>query len=424
MTASQTLPDIPNLSNELLQFLSEIYKIDKSNVLEDMKHMKNQKIIDKHLKSYSIWQNASGRYLTYLPDKTKPKGRRQISRSTREHLDNEILQYYKSISSKAANFQTLYFEWLELKRLEVSGATIERIHTAYERFYKNHAINEIQVSQINYLYLKKFLLATVKEYDMNYKQYCNFSCILRGVLEHACEKELIPASPYSRFKIGRHVLRQSDTKKSETEVFTIHEREQLETLIWQDYKDNQTSTVPLAILLDFYTGLRSGELVTLSKTDIQGEYLHIHRTESSYTEILEDGSKGDVIYEVKEAPKSSSGFRDVYLIDKARAVLDEILAFNKAQGWNNNFLFLDENKRIIRKRLDTQIRKYCKKLGITTRSMHKIRKYYISALKLNGVPDEEIKRSAGHRELTTTYNSYCFTITERKETETLIKSAL
>lgn len=56
--------------------------------------------------------------------------------------------------------------------------------------------------------------------------------------------------------------------------------------------------------------------------------------------------------------------------------------------------------------------------------MHKIRKYYISALKLNGVPDEEIKKSAGHRELTTTYNSYCFTITERKETENLIQSAL
>lgn len=56
--------------------------------------------------------------------------------------------------------------------------------------------------------------------------------------------------------------------------------------------------------------------------------------------------------------------------------------------------------------------------------MLKIRKYYISALKLTGVPDEEIKRTAGHRELTTTYNSYCFSVIEQKETEMLIESAL
>lgn len=162
----------------------------------------------------------------------------------------------------------------------------------------------------------------------------------------------------------------------------------------------------------------------MSKDDIRGNYLHIHRTESSYTEIKSDGTKGNVIYEVKESPKSSSGFRDVLLIEKAQTVLNTVLAFNKEHGWNNEFLFLDNNERIIRKRLDTQIRKYCRQLGINTRSMHKIRKYYISVLKLKGVPDEEIKRTAGHRELTTTYNSYCFSVIERKETEMLIESAL
>lgn len=306
----------------------------------------------------------------------------------------------------------------------MSGSTIERIHTAYERFYQNHPINDMQVAQIDYLYLKKYLLATIKEYDMNYKQYCNFSCVLRGVLEYSLEKELIQANPFSRFKVGRHVLRQSDTKTAETEVFTIQEREQLEQLIWDDFNSNPTSTVPLAILLDFYTGLRSGELVTLSKEDIKGSYLHIHRTEISYKEIKPDGTKGNVIYEVKEFPKNSSGFRDMLLIEKARNVIDTVLAFNKEHGLDNEFLFLADNERIIRKRLDSQIRKYCRELGITIRSMHKIRKYYISALKLTGVPDEEIKRTAGHRELTTTYNSYCFSVIERKETEILIESAL
>lgn len=407
-----------------MQLLAETYKINKGSVLEDIEHMKNNKIIENHQKSYKIWVGSNGRHMTYLPDSTKKYNRKLISKLTREHLDNEIIQYYKNISRTATKFKTLYFEWLELKRLEVSGATIERIHTAYERFYKDHPINQKQVTTIDFLYLKAYLLSTVKDYDMNYKQYCNFSCILRGILDYALEKELIQSNPFNRFKIGRHVLRQSDTKTAETEVFSIQEREQLETLIWNDYRNNPESTVPLAVLLDFYTGLRSGELVTLSKKDIQSDYLHIHRTESSYTEVKADGSKGKVIYEVKESPKSSSGFRDVLIIDKAKEVLETVLEFNRRKGWDNNFLFLDDNKRIIRKRLDTQIRKYCRQLGITTRSMHKIRKYYISVLKLNGVPDEDIKRTAGHRELTTTYNSYCFSVIERKETENLIKLAL
>lgn len=419
-----TTYNIPKLSKETLQFLEKAYNINASDVRNDIENMQNKKIIEQHEKLYSIWQNASGRYLTYLPDKTKAKNLRQISRSTREDLDNEIIQYYKSVSKKATTFHTLYYEWLNLKRLEVSGATIERIHTSYERFYQNHPINKMQVTQIDYLYLKTFLLGTIKQYDMNYKQYCNFSCILRGVLEYSLEKNVIQLNPFTRFKLGRHVLRQSDTKTAETEVFTIQEREQLEKLIWDDFNNNPISTVPLAILLDFYTGLRSGELVTLSKSDIRGNYLHIHRTESSYTEIKPDGTNGNVIYEVKESPKSSSGFRDVLLIEKAQTVLNTVLAFNKEHGWNNEFLFLDNNERIIRKRLDTQIRKYCIQLGINTRSMHKIRKYYISVLKLKGVPDEEIKRTAGHRELTTTYNSYCFSVIERKETEMLIESAL
>lgn len=411
--------------NLLLQLLSEKYNIDlNSSVLEDIRNMKNARIIEKHENHYKIWQSSNGRYMTYLPNSTKKYGRQLVSKQTREHLDKAIINFYKDQGNILYCFHVLYYEWLELKRLEVSESTIERIHTAYLKFYNKKEIDNISVKKIDFLYLKRFLLSTVKEYDMSYKQYCNFSCVLRGVLQYSYEKGITKENIFNRFKLGKNVLRQTDTKKADTEVFTIQEREKLESLIWEDFNKNQNSCIPLAILLDFYTGLRSGELVTLSKDDIQGNYLHIHRTETSYTEIKSDGTKGDVIYKVKSSPKSSAGFRNVYITSKARKVLDTILAFNEKHGWDNEFLLLDDNKRIIRKRLDTQIRKYCTQLGITVRSMHKIRKSYISALKLHGVPDEDIKRMAGHRELTTTYNSYCFSILTHDESNSLIEEAL
>lgn len=416
------------ISETLLQYL-----IEKANIiciddaLKDLDDMANKSIIEKHKSFSNIWQGSGSdsRWKTYLPDNNK-RGRKLIVAPTQADIEKKILAYYKQNSSKSLQFSTLYLEWLNLKRLEVSCATIERYHTAYTRFYKDQPIEHKSIKDITYLYLKEFLLSNIKKYNMNYKQYCNFSCILRGVLEYAIDKELIESNPFDKFHIGKNTLRSPDNKTSKSEVFTIEERKMFEEIIWKDFHENNTSAIPLALLLDFYTGLRSGELVTLTWDDVDFEnnLLHIHRTETSYTEILPDGTKGKVIYEVKESPKSNAGVRDVELIPKAVTVLKTIYEFNHSHNWNNSFILLDDNQRIIRKRLDSQIRKYCKQLGITTRSMHKIRKYYVSILKVSDVEDDEIRRLAGHKDITTTYNSYCFSVLTHEETRNRIVSAL
>lgn len=416
------------INNSLLNYIlneANIPSID--DALEDYEKMANSTIIEKHKSFSNIWKGTGSdtRWKTYLPDNNK-RGRKLIASTTKEDIENKILAYYKAHTSKKLAFNTLYMEWLNLKRLEVSNATIARYHSAYKRFYESHPINNTSIREINYLFLKEFLLSNIKEYNMDYKQYCNFSCILRGVLQYAIDKELIDTNPFDKFHIGKNTLRSPDNKSSKTEVFTIEERKQLEDTIWKDFRDNRTSAIPLALLLDFYTGLRVGELVTLKWKDIDydNNVIHVHCTETSYNEILPDGTIGDMIYEVKESPKSEAGFRDVELIPKAIEVLKTIYQFNISNGWNNPYIFLADNKRIIRRRLDSQIRKYCKRLGIQARSMHKIRKYYISILKLSEVEDDEIRRLAGHKDITTTYNSYCFSILSKEETRNRIISAL
>lgn len=417
---------MPSMEDNLLYFLSKQFNMSSDDVLKEVENMRNQNILEKHINNFStIWQ-ASGsdtRWKTYLPVNNK-RGKRLIAATRKEDLEKQVIAYYRQLSKTSLQFHTLYLEWLNMKRLEVAGATIERIHTAYTRFYQNQPIDQKSITDINYLYLKEFLLSTIKEYNMNYKQYCNFACVLRGVIQYAIDKEVINTNPFDKFHLNKKTLRAPDNRSSKKEVFLIDERKMIEDAIWNDFKANPTSTVPLAVLLDFYTGLRSGELVTLSWSDIEGHLLHIHRTETSYTIINRDGTKGNVVYEVKESPKSDAGLRDVELIPKALEVLNTIREFNESHGWDNDFIFLDNNKRIIRKRLDTMIRKYCKQLNITTRSMHKIRKYYISALKASNVEDDEIRRLAGHKDLTTTFNSYCFSVLSNEETRNRIKSAL
>lgn len=410
----------------LLNFWSEQFNIEPDDALEEIEHMKNEKILENHINNFSaIWQGTGEdtRWKTYLPADNK-RGKKLIASTRKLDIENKILAYYKKHSKKALRFHTLYLEWLNMKRLEVSGATIERIHSAYLRFYQNQPIDKKSIMDINFLYLKEFLLSNIKQYDMNYKQYCNFACVLRGVIQYAIDKELIEVNPFDKFHLNKKTLRAPDNRSSKKEVFLIDERIMIEKAIWNDFKANPVSTVQLAVLLDFYTGLRSGELVTITWSDIEDHLLHVHRTESSYTVINRDGTKGNVVYEVKEAPKSDAGIREVELIPKALEVLEVIRDFNQTNGWNSDYIFLDDGNRIIRKRLDTMIRKYCKELNITTRSMHKIRKYYISALKVSNVEDDEIRRLAGHKDLTTTFNSYCFSVLSDDETRNRINSAL
>lgn len=410
----------------ILQLLNDSDKVNLDDVLRQRKEILTKKeILKQHATFSNIWQGTGDdtRWKTYLPADNK-RGRKLIACSQPEQLERKIIAYYKEIENNPNIFHILYLEWLNMKRLEVSEATIERIHTAYTKFYKDNPINDMSVKDITYLKLKEFLLSTIKKHNLNYKQYCNFSCVLRGVLGYAMDKEVIDKNPFDKFHLGKNVLRAPDNKSSKTQVFTIDERKQIEEAIWNDFKENPTSTIPLAVLLDFYTGLRSGELVTLSWNDISETSLHVHRTETSYTVINPDGTKGNVVYEVKEAPKSSAGFRDVELIPKAVEVLQAVHEFNQTHHWDNEFIFLDDNKRINRRRLDIQIRKYCRKLGISTRSMHKIRKYFVSVLKISNVEDNEIKRLAGHKYLTTTYNSYCFSVLSNDENRERMISAL
>lgn len=385
--------------------------------------MKKQEYLKQH--PFELWLASDDRWKTYLPDDTKKSGRRMIARKDRKDLKNYMTEYYAKQEHTQLQFQTLYYQWLELKRLSVSKGSIERLHTSYKRFYEPENINTMKITDITYMFLKTFILKTVNHYNMNYKQYCNFTSVLRGILEYALECEWIDQNPFDRFHIGRNVLRSPEVQEKKEQVFSIQERELLEQTIWNDYQSNPKDTVPLAILLDFYTGLRSGELVSLKWSDIENHTLRVCRTEISYSPIHEDGSKGNVIYEVKDSPKTEAGNRNVVLIPKAIKVLEELKSFHEIHKLESDFLFVDKDgNRMIRKRLDTKIRSYCNQLNIPVRSMHKIRKYYISALKLAGVPDYDIMRQAGHKELTTTLNSYCFSVLEDKQTREAITSAL
>jgi site-specific recombinase XerD len=95
------------------------------------------------------------------------------------------------------------------------------------------------------------------------------------------------------------------------------------------------------------------------------------------------------------------------------------------RGLNSEFIFIDKQEQRIHKyAVDKRIRKYCKYIGISPKSMHKARKTYISTLIDAGVNINTIRSLAGHESEETTYKNYCFDRMVDKQKEDLLERAL
>ena len=124
--------------------------------------------------------------------------------------------------------------------------------------------------------------------------------------------------------------------------------------------------------------------------------------------------------------KSLQGNRNVYLTTTARDILDQIRRCNEQKGYDNtDYIFLNENGRVTAPSLDKRIRRYCRRVGIPEKGMHKIRKTYISTLiDAEDININYIREQVGHADERTTYGNYCFNRKPKSLTAQSMEKAL
>lgn len=70
---------------------------------------------------------------------------------------------------------------------------------------------------------------------------------------------------------------------------------------------------------------------------------------------------------------------------------------------------------------DRTIRRVCKDLNISVRSMHKLRKSYCSVLLAQGVPEKLVQEQLGHADISTTQKAYHYNVFDTDEKENIFK---
>lgn len=136
--------------------------------------------------------------------------------------------------------------------------------------------------------------------------------------------------------------------------------------------------------------------------------------------------EGDIIrdggyeFSVRNSTKGKYARRQVPLVDEAVDIIERVHDRNP----DAVYLFEKAGKRVRGKAFSDKLVRLCRQAGIKPRSIHKIRKTFVTSLKKAGVDDKAICAVVGHTQIETSNTYYYFNNTELTTIRDSMKSAV
>ena len=421
-----------------LNFAVEHGIIDMADVLESTNEMRKQEILKEHGDLIKQYGHGKEKYWYFrIPDSARESGCFRRRSKNKEHIEKELCNYYlKQEKQKQGKEQkenmtleALFYEFMEHKKIKVKAGTVKRMMADWERFYKPHPeITQKNFQEITRIDIDDFFNNVISEHTLKDKAFNNMCGILKQTLNYAVDAEYIDKSPY-RVEINKKKIIPTRKKDNQKEIFLPEEQEKIISEMERRLLNNPSNTAPLAIILDFYIGVRKGEMLGLREADIfldgNKQKIHICRQVTEKLDESDINNVKSVGFEVVEYTKSDCGDRWIPLNDKAMAIIKRIIQINKENNEQyKDYLFVRNGKVMSPDAIDTQLLRGCNYIGIPVRTMHKIRKSYASTLYRNGVPISTISKLLGHADESPTYRHYIFSLDDDDTSDYLVLNAL
>ena len=270
-----------------------------------------------------------------------------------------------------SHYSSLY---LEFKEHELKNSTLDKythiINARIDPYFKDMSIEEIKPSMV-----KKWLYSID---DVGSKSKRHYLGVLSGIFQEALFDEVISRNPVKFVKLPKYT-------KPDIKPFNADEVNQI-----MQYSKENNYKYYLAIA--FYTGMRSGEIVGLKKSDIdfKNSVINISRSRSRFGE---------------STPKTKYSIRQLPIIELLLPYLQEL--YNKHDG---EYLFITQYKKPYR---DTNVftNKFwipaLKDLNIEYRRPYNTRHTYATNMLYNDlVTPIQLSQLLGHANTQMVYDVY------------------
>lgn len=397
-TENETLELLQSDPN-FLKYLAEHGSMFLKGSHKEYEMEKDRKYLEMH--NRSIWQGKDGDFYTKV--KGSDGKYRLHHATTREALEKRIIAHYKQMAERPT-IRDVFEEWIKERITygEVELGTIDKTRSEFERFIGGTSLENKDIQYVNEDILIPFIKSTIHDHQLTSKAWSSLKGILIGLFGFAKEKKYTSfsiSSFFGDFHLPKTIFRKVIVKDEE-QIFTDDEIRKIADWITSS-PANLSSLSNLGILLDFYTGLRAGELATLKFTDFVGNELHVRRTETRHKSEDHDGYD----YIVREHTKGKAGYRRIAIPDEALEIVKRIRLLNP----NGEYLFMYGDHRLIGDAFSKKLFRICKYVGIPKRSLHKIRKTYATILWDAGLLTEKaIIKQMGHVDAQVTREHYYY----------------
>lgn len=386
------------MNTETLSYFVKNGIISIDNVINSNTEDIMKTILDKvHKYKISQGRGKDRRFVTCVPDQTKPRGTRQIRTNTLSEMFEILCDFYH-VNEKSILFSELFEEWIEYRKKFVgkkikglSPSTIRRYERDYNNYILNSSLNKKNIGNLSPISLEKILIKIVEDNKMSLTCCKNVLGYVRMCFDYAYRSDYISSNIFD--KIDKNLIlscsEPDNIKPNADRILTEMEFYKLSKSIDQHIQNHPLYMPDYAIKLAMLTGMRVGEIAALHWSDVDNSYIHIDFSEHRY-----DYSNRPCELVIGE-PKNRK-HRVIPLTKDLKTLFSTIRSLN----FPGEFIFSRENgERYTAHDISCATDRRASEAGVKKTSIHGIRRT-VSSLLNEKLPQKAVASLLGHLEST------------------------
>jgi integrase len=305
----------------------------------------------------------------------------------------QLQENYEDEKNGNIKYERMYEKFLEVYKTKVKESTFNATKSIFKLhilpIFGKTKIRDISPSQCQQFVISLADYVKGKEYYNQAKRVIDFAKKQRLVKENPFDFVILP-----KFKEGRKEFNFLSPEES--------------YMVIDHHKKSQYWYTLFRVLI--YTGLRRGEILALTWSDID-----FKNREISITKTLTIGEDKKVIL---SSPKAKASIRVIDIDEETLIELEKLKLKSKS-----DIVFPNTKGKYARlSNIQDKLHKACKDLGIKNVRVHDLRHTHASLLFASGADVKYVQNRLGHEKIETTLNIYIHVTKDRRE-ENLINFA-